>query len=300
MQKSITSFFKKPSGTASSTTKPASKRATALSPEAAQALKDEALPPAIKARIEANRAAARAKLLARQAGSANDKANFGAVLEPTWRKALSSTLAEPFWGSLAQFVATERKTKTVYPPPEQIFSAFNHSSFSRTKVVIIGQDPYHGPRQAHGMCFSVSEGVFPPPSLQNMFGELENDIPGFTRPKSGCLEKWANQGVLLLNAVLTVIASQPNSHKGRGWERFTDAVVQALNHRSGPGIVFMLWGGYAKKKGAGINKKKHCVLTSVHPSPLSANRGGWFGNKHFSQANAFLVKTKQLPIDWKL
>lgn len=150
------------------------------------------------------------------------------------------------------------------------------------------------------MCFSVQDGVRPPPSLINVFGELEKDIPGFTRPRSGCLEKWANQGVLLLNSVLTVVSSEPNSHKGRGWERFTDAVVQALNHRKGPGIVFMLWGGYAKKKGASINRKKHCVLTCVHPSPLSANRGGWFGNKHFSQANEFLTRTDQDVIDWKL
>lgn len=294
MQKSITSFFKKP-GVA----KP-SKRATALSPEAAQQLKAEVLAPDVKARIEANRAAARAKLLARAASNNCAKASFGASLEPTWRGALSATLNEPFWTSLAEFVAAERKARTVYPPPEKVFSAFNHSSFARTRVVIIGQDPYHGPRQAHGMCFSVQDGVYPPPSLMNVFAELEKDIPGFTRPKGGCLEKWANQGVLLLNSVLTVVGGQPNSHKNRGWERFTDAVVQALNHRKGSGIVFMLWGGYAKKKGASINRKKHCVLASVHPSPLSANRGGWFGNNHFSKANEFLARTKQDTIDWKL
>lgn len=297
MQKSITSFFSKPS----TPSMKANKRSTALSPTAAQKLKEEALAPDIKARIEANRAAARAKLLARATQSAvGSKPDFGAALEPSWRRALSDTTTEPFWKALAEFVDAERQKKTVYPPPNKVFSAFNHSAFTRTKVVIIGQDPYHGPRQAHGMCFSVQEGVFPPPSLLNIFGELENDIPGFVRPKSGCLEKWANQGVLLLNSVLTVVAGQPNSHKGRGWERFTDAVVNALNKRKGPGIVFMLWGGHAKKKGAKVNPKKHCVLTAAHPSPLSANKGGWFGNKHFSKANTFLKKTDQQTIDWTL
>lgn len=297
MQKSITSFFSKPSTTSM---KP-SKRSTSLSPLAAQKLKEDTLAPDVKSRIEANRAAARAKLLARAAQRSNTTSpDFGAALEPSWRHALTDTINEPFWKLLAQFVADERQKKTVFPPPDKVFSAFNHSSFSRTKVVIIGQDPYHGPRQAHGMCFSVQEGVFPPPSLINIFGELENDISGFARPEGGCLEKWANQGVLLLNSVLTVVSGQPNSHKGRGWERFTDAVVNALNKRKGPGIVFMLWGGNAKKKGAKVNPKKHCVLTAVHPSPLSANRGGWFGNKHFSKANTFLKKTDQQPIDWTL
>eukprot|EP00177_Eucheuma_denticulatum_P006668 GFKZ01012133.1.p1 GENE.GFKZ01012133.1~~GFKZ01012133.1.p1 ORF type:complete len:350 (-),score=38.66 GFKZ01012133.1:1261-2310(-) len=297
MQKSITSFFKP-----SATSMKGKKRSTALSPNAAEQLKEQVLAPDVKARIEANRAAARAKLLARTAQNTNDpnKPNFGAALEPSWRHALTSTTSEPFWKSLADFVAEQRKKETVFPPPDKIFSAFNHCAFSRTKVVIIGQDPYHGPRQAHGMCFSVPDGVTPPPSLVNIFGELEKDILGFKRPRSGCLEKWANQGVLLLNSVLTVEMGQPGSHRGRGWERFTDAVVDSLNKRSGPGIVFMLWGGYAKKKGAKVNPKKHCILTAVHPSPLSANRGGWFGNKHFSKANAFLKRTDQHPIDWTL
>lgn len=278
------------------------KRSTALSPKAAEELKGQVLARDVKARIEANRAAARAKLLARAAQQTNDsdKPNFGAALEPSWRHALTSTTSEPFWKSLADFVAEQRKKETVFPPPDKIFSAFNHCALSRTKVVIIGQDPYHGPRQAHGMCFSVPDGVTPPPSLLNIFGELEQDIPGFKRPKSGCLEKWANQGVLLLNSVLTVGMGQPGSHRGRGWERFTDAVVDSLNKRNGPGIVFMLWGGYAKKKGAKVNPKKHCILTAVHPSPLSANRGGWFGNRHFSKANEFLKRTDQHPIDWTL
>lgn len=297
MQKSITSFFKKPAGV-SSVTKP--KRSSALSSTAAETLKQELLPADVKAKIAANRAAAREKLLARVASQSPSRVSFGGALEPSWRSALKATLNEPFWKTLSEFVANERKKHTVYPPPEKVFSAFNHSSFRNTKVVIIGQDPYHGPRQAHGMCFSVQDGVYPPPSLQNIFRELEKDVSGFEKPKSGCLEKWANQGVLLLNSVLTVVASNAGSHQGKGWERFTDAVVHALNNRPGPGVVFMLWGGYAKKKGAKVNKKRHCVLSCVHPSPLSANRGGWFGNAHFSKANHFLKKTGQDPIDWRL
>lgn len=299
MQKSITSFFKKASPVDGGIRKP-SKRTSALSPVAVQELKKTTLSPDVQARIEANRAAALVKRLSKSPLDLTSKKGFGSALEPSWREALAATLQEKFFDGLVTFIATERKAATIYPPPELVFSAFNHSTFSRTRVVIIGQDPYHGPRQAHGMSFSVPEGVYPPPSLINIFQELETDFPGFVRPKSGCLEKWANQGVLLLNAVLTVRRAQPCSHQNRGWERFTDSVVQTLNKREGPGCVFMLWGGYAKRKGAGINRKKHCVLTSVHPSPLSANRGGWFGNKHFSKANEFLIKTKQDPIDWKL
>lgn len=295
MQKSITSFFKKPAS--GGITK--KKRTQLLSPASAKkAIEDDELAPDIKAKIEASRAAARAKLLAR--ASATGTIGFESALEPSWRHQLRATLSEPYWKTLTEFVTKERKSATVFPPPDKIFSAFNHSSFSRTRVVIIGQDPYHGPRQAHGMSFSVPEGVYPPPSLKNIYQELENDIPGFRSPRSGLLEKWANQGVLLLNSVLTVRRGEAGSHQGRGWERFTDAVIQVLNKRSGPGIVFMLWGGYAKKKGSSINKKRHCVLSCVHPSPLSANRGGWFGNKHFSQANDFLRKTGQDVIDWKL
>lgn len=298
MQQSITAFFKK-APSSSGVTKPR-KRATALSPEAAQLFKEETLAPDVKARIAASRANARAKLLAKAASKSKGKVSFGAALEPSWRAALGSTLKEPFWLKLSEFVENERRQATVYPPPDKVFSAFNHSTYARTRVVILGQDPYHGPNQAHGMSFSVPEGVFPPPSLQNIFSELQNDIQGFKKPKNGCLEKWANQGVLLLNSVLTVRRASPSSHKARGWERFTDAVVQILNRREGPGVVFMLWGGYAKKKGSSINAKRHCVLKSVHPSPLSANQGGWFGNGHFSKANAFLKKTKQDPIDWIL
>lgn len=300
MQKSITSFFNKKSVTPKSPIVKPSKRTTALSPTAVKQLKEDVQSPLIKARIAGNRAAARAKRLARSTEDLTTTDGIALALEPTWRGALSESLKEPYWGTLVNYVAMERKNGTVYPPPDLVFSAFNHSVFDRTRVVIIGQDPYHGPRQAHGMSFSVPDGVYPPPSLLNIFRELETDIPDFKRPKGGCLEKWGNQGVLLLNAVLTVRRAQASSHQGRGWERFTDAVVTALNKRDGPGCVFMLWGAYAKRKGAAINRERHCVLTSVHPSPLSANRGGWFGNKHFSKANDFLVKTKQDPIDWKL
>lgn len=253
----------------------------------------------VAARIAANRAAAKAKLAARAGMVASDKRFDGAVLEPSWRTALSVTVNEPFWKQLSEFVARERTSKVVYPPRELLFSAFNNSPYNRTKVVIIGQDPYHGPRQAHGMCFSVMRGVAIPPSLKNIYTELESDIRGWKAPKHGNLEAWAKQGVLLLNSVLTVEGGKANSHRGRGWERFTDAVVAALNKRDGKGCVFMLWGGPAKQKGSKINQSKHCVLRAVHPSPLSAHNG-WFGSKHFSQANEYLIRTKQAPIDWTL
>ncbi len=275
------------------------KQSTALSPTGVAAIKEAVLPSDVQERIARNRAAARAKLLARAAANNASDTDLAAGLEPSWKTALSKTLSLPFCTDLAKFVAEERKKATVYPSPGCVFSAFNHSSFKRTKVVIIGQDPYHGPRQAHGMSFSVLPGVAHPPSLKNIFKEVADDIDGFKVPSSGCLEQWANQGVLLLNSVLTVRAHEPFSHQGRGWERITSAVVEALNKRPGKGIVFMLWGGAAKKKGARVDKKRHCVLTAAHPSPLSAHRG-WFGSKHFSEANMFLVKTGQTPVDWAL
>jgi uracil-DNA glycosylase len=199
---------------------------------------------------------------------------------------------------LSEFVAKERSLKlAIYPAPDAVFSAFNNSPFARTRVVIIGQDPYHGPHQAHGMSFSVARGVAIPPSLRNIYKELTTDVPGWTVPKHGNLETWARQGVLLLNSVMTVEGGKPNSHKGRGWERFTDGVVAAVNKRQGKGCVFMLWGAYAEAKGIAINAKKHCVLRSAHPSPLSANRG-FFGCGHFSKANDFLSSTNQATIDW--
>uniref|UniRef100_A0A3P9H5N9 Uracil-DNA glycosylase n=1 Tax=Oryzias latipes TaxID=8090 RepID=A0A3P9H5N9_ORYLA len=198
---------------------------------------------------------------------------------------------------LTKFVSDERKRGTVYPPAEQIFTWTQMCDIRDVKVVILGQDPYHGPGQAHGLCFSVKRPVSPPPSLENMYKELVSDIEGFKHPGHGDLTGWAQQGVLLLNAVLTVRAHQANSHKDKGWEVFTDAVVQWLSNNL-QGLVFLLWGSYAQKKGSAINRKHHHVLQAVHPSPLSAHRG-FFGCKHFSKANELLKKSGKSPIDWK-
>ena len=183
-----------------------------------------------------------------------------------------------------------------YPPGKLIFNAFDHCPADRTKVVILGQDPYHGPGQAHGLCFSVPEGIEQPPSLQNIFKEIHNDL-GTPIPTSGNLERWAEQGVLLLNATLTVRAHQAGSHQNKGWETFTDAVIRAIAERK-DNLVFFLWGSYAQRKGAFIDTNRHLVLKSVHPSPLSANRGGWFGNHQFSQANAYLNSNGLQEIEW--
>lgn len=290
-KKKLHQFFK-PRGTPTKKSTPTS----SLSATATAALTSEHSQEVLD-RIARNREAARAKLLAKAATRPN--ATFDGGLDPSWKKALQKTLKEPFIADLHAFVCAQRANATVYPSPENVFSAFNAARFARVRVVIIGQDPYHGPGQAHGMSFSVPAGVTHPPSLRNIFKELADDIDGFTVPKSGCLQKWADQGVLMLNAVLTVRRHEAASHQGRGWERFTDAVVAALNTRPGPGLVFMLWGGYAKKKGARIDTKRHCVLTSAHPSPLSAHRG-WFGSGQFSRANAFLKKSRQDTIDWTL
>jgi len=188
--------------------------------------------------------------------------------------------------------------KTIYPPGPLIFNAFDSTPFNKVKVVIIGQDPYHGPKQAHGLCFSVMDGIPAPPSLINMYKELNTDI-GMEIPKSGNLQKWANQGVFLLNASLTVRAHQANSHKDIGWHAFTDAVIRKLSDER-EGLVFLLWGGFAKNKSKLVDELKHTVLKSGHPSPLSANRGYWFGNKHFSRTNEILQKQGLEPIDWTL
>jgi uracil-DNA glycosylase len=299
MQRRISAFFG-PNAAA-----PAAKRAkliaaAAYTPTPAAATTTnagDALPADVAARIAAKRAAALAKLAARRAGGGGSAAF--AALEPSWRAALAVTLAEPFWAELRDFVDKERRRVSVFPAAGDVFSAFNSCSLSRVKVVIIGQDPYHGKGQAHGMCFSVQKGVAVPPSLRNMYKELADDAEGWKAPRHGNLEAWARQGVLLLNNVLTVEEGKANSHKGRGWERFTDAVVAAVNKRAGKGVVFMLWGNGARAKGKDINTKKHCVLHAVHPSPLSASRG-WFGCKHFSKANKYLVESGQEPIDWTL
>lgn len=213
-----------------------------------------------------------------------------------WFKALESEFSKPYFKKLAEFVEEERKRATIYPPKEQVFAWSTYSDINNIKVVILGQDPYHGPNQAHGLCFSVRKGIATPPSLQNIYKELKTDINGFEIPKHGTLVGWASQGVLLLNACLTVRKGEANSHKDKGWETFTDSVVKIVNEKLN-NVVFLLWGSYAQKRGAMIDKKKHLVLNCVHPSPLSANRG-WFGCKHFSKANEYLSEHKKVPIDW--
>lgn len=218
------------------------------------------------------------------------------ITKSMWSTALQEEKKKPYFTKLQSFVESERKKCTVYPPAHQVFSWTEHHDMTKTKVVILGQDPYHGPKQAHGLCFSVQKGVTPPPSLKNMYKELVKDIPGFVTPRHGDLSSWASQGVLLLNAVLTVRASQANSHKDKGWEKFTDWVISWVAKNLN-GVVFMLWGSYAQKKCSRIDTKRHCVLKAVHPSPLSAHRG-YFGCKHFSQANQYLVEQGKKPIDW--
>ncbi len=220
-------------------------------------------------------------------------------LEASWRNLLANEFSEPYMQELSAYLRAEKRAgKRIYPPGDQMFAALDMTPVEAVKVVIIGQDPYHGAGQAHGLCFSVRSGVALPPSLINIFTEISEDVGNgrqFDRQK-GCLSGWARQGVLLLNAVLSVEHGQAGSHQGRGWERFTDAVVQKLAAER-EGLVFMLWGSYAQKKGAIVDRGAHCVLTAPHPSPLSAHRG-FFGCRHFSQANAYLADHGQTPIDW--
>jgi uracil-DNA glycosylase len=217
-------------------------------------------------------------------------------IDPSWKKALEAEFDEPYFTELVAFVKEEYKNETVYPPPKHIFRAFDLCPFEKVKVVILGQDPYHGPRQANGLSFAVGEGVALPPSLQNIFKEIESDLGEPLAHRSGDLERWARQGVLLLNATLTVKAHMAGSHQGRGWERFTDAVARALNDRR-EHLVFILWGSYARQKGAFIDRARHCVIESAHPSPFSAAHG-FFGSKPFSRANAYLAEHGEKPIDW--
>lgn len=214
-----------------------------------------------------------------------------------WKKELSDEFQKPYFEALRIFLVDEKKQYQVYPPGPVIFEAFNSTPFSRVKVVILGQDPYHGPGQAHGLCFSVPDGVLFPPSLQNILKELETDL-GIPYPRSGNLTHWADQGVLLLNATLTVRANQAGSHQGKGWEQFTDAVIRKLSEKCS-GLVFMLWGNYARNKKAIIDTTKHCILEAPHPSPLSVYRG-FFGCRHFSSANEWLVSKGLTPVDWGL
>lgn len=217
-------------------------------------------------------------------------------IEASWREHLGGEFEKPYFEKLADFVRHEYQSTTCYPPGSLIFNAFNLCPFDKVKVVIIGQDPYHEPGQAQGLSFSVNEGVPFPPSLQNIFKEIHDDL-GTPIPASGDLTRWARQGVLLLNATLTVRAHQAASHQRRGWEEFTDAAIRALS-ASREHLVFILWGGYARSKAPLIDASKHLILQSVHPSPLSANRGGWFGNHHFSQCNAWLQQWGEEPIEW--
>ena len=217
-------------------------------------------------------------------------------IESSWKKRLQNQFESDYFAELSEFVKSEYQTKTVYPPGKQIFAAFDFCPFEDVKVVIIGQDPYHGPGQANGLCFSVSDGIPFPPSLKNIFTELASDI-GVDIPTSGNLERWAKQGVLLLNATLTVEQGNAGSHQRKGWEKFTDAVISELNANRSE-LVFLLWGGFAKSKAKLLDKNKHHILLSGHPSPLSANKGHWFGNKHFSQCNHYLKSIGQKPIDW--
>jgi uracil-DNA glycosylase len=218
-------------------------------------------------------------------------------LESSWKKILGPEFEKPYMQALRNFLLQEkRENKTLYPKGDDIFAAFNYTPFDRVKVVILGQDPYHGIGQAHGLCFSVQDGVKTPPSLQNIYKELVAD-EAFKPVRHGCLTEWADQGVLLLNSVLTVAHNQPASHQGKGWEQFTDAVIAKLN-ASTEHLVFMLWGSYAKQKGQFIDRQKHCVLTAAHPSPFSAR--AFLGCRHFSKANAYLKSTGQEPIRWQL
>lgn len=216
-------------------------------------------------------------------------------IHPSWNQELAEEWEKPYFAQLVHFVRNEYRSQAVFPPGKQIFAAFDSTPFASVKVVILGQDPYHEPGQAHGLCFSVNDGVPFPPSLQNIFKEVHDDT-GAPIPASGNLTRWAQQGVLLLNATLTVRQGVAGSHQGQGWEAFTDAVIQHLSD-SREHLVFILWGSFAIRKGSHINRMRHLVLTSPHPSPLSAYRG-FFGNHHFSQANAYLAQHGQTPIQW--
>ena len=216
-------------------------------------------------------------------------------IEPSWQEELKNEFEKEYFKNLIAFVKAEYATNQVFPPGSLIFNAFEKTPFKDVKVVLIGQDPYHGPGQAHGLAFSVQEGVTPPPSLRNIFKEIKDDL-GIPIPKSGNLVRWSEQGVLLLNAILTVRANTPGSHQKKGWEIFTDAAIKALSDKR-EGLVFMLWGAYAQKKGAIIDGSKHHVLNAAHPSPFAADKG-FFGCKHFSQANAYLRQQGQTEISW--
>ncbi len=219
-------------------------------------------------------------------------------MEPGWLSRLEGEFAQTYMQNLKEFLRAEQvQGKTIYPAGCEYFSAFDHAPIDKVKVVILGQDPYHGPGQAHGLCFSVPPGVVQPPSLVNIFKEIDSDL-GIARPEHGCLYPWADQGVLLLNSVLTVERGRAASHQGKGWEEFTDKVIHVVNEQR-EGVVFMLWGAYAQRKGAFIDRQRHLVLTAPHPSPLSAHRG-FLGCRHFSRANSYLEARGEAAVDWSL
>lgn len=217
-------------------------------------------------------------------------------IEESWKKHLELEFEKPYFSKLIEFVKAEYASTVIYPPGKLIFNAFDKCSFDNTKVVIIGQDPYHGVNQANGLSFSVNDGVQSPPSLQNIFKEIKDDLD-IPIPRSGNLERWAGQGVLLLNSTLTVRAAEAGSHQKKGWETFTDAVIKCISEEK-EHVVFMLWGKYAQDKGKVIDESKHYILKAKHPSPMAANYGGWFGTKHFSQANKYLISNGLPPIEW--
>lgn len=218
-------------------------------------------------------------------------------IDEEWKEILEDEFQKPYFEVLKDFLVEEKNRYIVYPPGPKIFEAFNRTPYSKVKIVLLGQDPYHGPGQAHGLCFSVPEGIIFPPSLQNILKELEADL-GYPYPKSGNLSAWADQGVLLINATLTVRANMAGSHQGKGWELFTDAVIKKLSEDRN-GLVFLLWGRYAQNKKVLIDQNKHFILEAPHPSPLSVYRG-FFGCRHFSKANQWLEKNGKIPVDWKL
>lgn len=223
--------------------------------------------------------------------------NINPQIDSSWKEILKDEFKAPYFNALKQFLIEEKKNHIIYPPGEQIFSAFNFTPFDKVRVVIIGQDPYHGESQAHGLCFSVTKGIKKPPSLLNIFKEIKNDL-GFDIPSHGNLEKWAHQGVLLLNATLTVRANEAASHQKKGWETFTNEVIRKLSSEK-EHLIFLLWGNYAIAKKELIDQSKHYILSSVHPSPLSASRG-FFGNKHFTKVNQILQNFEEDAIDWKI
>lgn len=215
-----------------------------------------------------------------------------------WKSKLNQEFEKEYFKKLTQFVIQEYQEKQIFPPIKEVFNAFEYCKWDELRVVILGQDPYHGLGQAHGLCFSVNDGIAFPPSLKNIFKELKEDVD-FTIPISGNLEHWAKQGILLLNATLTVEQGKAGSHQKKGWETFTDKVIQEISNQK-EGVIFLLWGGYAQQKAKLINPEKHSVLIAGHSSPLSANKGHWFGNKHFSQVNEILVKQNQKKIQWEI